>query len=176
MKKIYTHIAIALMSVLTMTTLTGCETDSTIAYDLNGEWEGRMGESYYDHLGYESYAEYNTVMRFSRYGSSSYTYGSTTGDGEQIDYLGRYNTQYRTFRWSVDNGTIYIRYNNGEQLRIYDFSINSRYFNGIMEYYDSFNREVYSQVRFDFRKTYDYNYDWSKLPAVMTNDSITIEK
>ena len=113
MKKIYTNIAVALMTVLTITAFTSCESDEQIAYDLSGEWEGYMGESYYDHWGYENYAEYYTVMRFYRNGSSSYRYGATKGEGEQIDYVNgsRYRPYNRYFTWEGDWGTIYITFN-----------------------------------------------------------------
>lgn len=52
MKKVYTYAMMALMMALTMTTFTSCMTrDEAIAYDLSGEWEGYMGEDYYEFTG-----------------------------------------------------------------------------------------------------------------------------
>lgn len=181
MKKFYTSIAVALMAVLTMTTFSSCESDEQIAYDLNGEWEGYMGETYYDHWGYENYSEYYTVMRFYRDGGRNYTYGATTGEGEQIDYVdgNRYRTYHRTFRWEVDWNIIYIYYDNGEKVRIANFDINGRYFTGRMKYVNRYG-EVISEANFDFRKTTDFNwnqyYDWSQQSKELVGDSITIEK
>jgi hypothetical protein len=181
MKKFYYNIAVALMAVLSMTAFTSCENDEQIAYDLSGEWEGYMGESFYDYWGYENYAEYYTVIRFYRDGHSSYRYGASTGEGEQIDYVNgsNYRPYYRYFTWEVDWGTIYIKYDNGEQVRIYNYNINGRYFRGTMKYYDRWSREL-SVADFDFRKTtnfdWDYYYEWSQQPAAMKNDSIVITK
>ena len=178
MKKYFTNIVVVLMSVLTMTAFTSCETDEEIAYDLSGEWEGYMGESYYDYWGYENYAEYYTIMRFSRDGSS-YTSGATTGQGEQIDYLGNTSRAYhRYFYWEVDWGTIYIKYENGEQVRISNFTINSRYFSGTMRYYDRYHSEI-GTAQFDFRKTsgnWDTYYRWAQQTPALKNDNITIER
>lgn len=187
MKKFYTSIAVALMAVLTMTAFSSCENDEQIAYDLSGEWQGYMGESYYDYWGYENYAEYYTVMHFYRNdyyrnSYSNYSYGATSGQGEQIDYP-RYSYSgqpyYRYFRWRVDWGTIYIDYDTGEEVRIYSFSINNRYFSGTMEYFDRYGNRL-SVADFDFTKTYDFNWDTyyrrAVMPTSIQTDSITITK
>ena len=181
MKKIDTHIAMTLMAVFTMAALTSCESDEHIAYDLNGEWQGYMGESYYDYWGYENYAEYYTVMSFYRHGSSSYTYGATTGSGEQIDYINgnRYRPIYRRFTWEVDWNIIYIRYETGERAHIANFDINGRYFTGKMRFYNRYGEEV-GEANFDFRKATDFNwnqyYNWSQQPNELVGDSIVVEK
>lgn len=182
MKKYYTNIAAVLLAVLSMTIFTSCETDEEIAYDLSGEWQGYMGETYYDHWGYENYAEYYTIMRFSRDGYSRYSTGATTGQGEQIDYPnGGYGGRayYRYFTWEVDWGTIYIYYDNGEKVRISSFNINGRYFNGTMRYFDRYGSQI-SEAAFDFTRSgssnWDHYYDWSQQPGGLLNDSITITR
>ena len=128
-------------------------------YDLSGDWEGYMGERYYDHWGYENYSEYYTVMRFYRNGGS-YNYGATAGEGEQIDYVdgNRYRTYHRTFTWEVNQKIIYIYYDNGEKICITNFAINGRYFDGRMKYVNRYG-EVISEANFSFRKTTDFNWD-----------------
>jgi hypothetical protein len=176
MKKIYTYAMMALMSVLTMTTFTGCMTeDEAIAYDLSGEWEGYMGEDYYSYWGYEGTGrEYDTAIRFYRKGYS-YSRGATSGYGEQVDYDPYHNdSRYREFLWSVSGGRIRLSYDTGQVVYIYDFNINNSRFTGYMECGN------YKEIYFNLYKTtvdrWNTYYDWSQMPKALNNDSIKVTK
>lgn len=175
MKKYFSYSMMVLLMVLSMTTFTACMTeDESIAYDLSGEWEGYMGEDYYSYWGYEGGRDYDTVIRFSRNGYSTYSRGATSGSGEQIDYAPGYVPRYRYFSWEVYRGEIRMRYQDGEVVYIYDYAVSGNRFYGYMDCGD------YKQIHFDLYKTtnfdWDYYYNWSKQPNALNTDSITVTK
>ena len=119
MKKFYTNTMMALMSALMMTTLTSCDKDTMLAWDLDGLWSGTIiGDYYYDRYGLEGDI-YDTEIYF--YQSGEFSKGGT---GYQIDRnreTRRY-TRYE-FDWRVKNQKIYIYYDDNYEAVIRDYEI-----------------------------------------------------
>lgn len=119
MKKFYTNTMMALMSALMMTTLTSCDKDTMLAWDLHGLWSGTIiGDYYYDRYGLVGDI-YDTEIYF--YQSGEFSKGGT---GYQIDRnreTRRY-TRYE-FDWRVKNQKIYIYYDDNYEAVIRDYEI-----------------------------------------------------
>lgn len=145
MKKFYTTLMMAMMAMMTLS-LTSCETDEEIAYDLEGTWVGNM--SIADEYG-ESYVE--SEITFIRYPNSY-----TEGNGLWVDYYGPRDYEPYRFEWYVDYGKIYIRFEDGARVEIRSYTLNSSRFRG--RFWDG-NKEVSFELRSTARK-YDRDYNW----------------
>lgn len=151
MKKIkffMTMMAIALVSF----SFTSCE-DEEIARDLEGTWEGNIHvSSKYDGVYYYST---KTYVCFDR---DIYKYAA--GEGYWVDYYDGYKWSWGDYvanhiTWRVDNGVIKIHFvEDGDNVKIYDYSLNDRYFSGIVETDD------FQKVSFRLTKisSPDWNY------------------
>lgn len=149
MKKIkffMTMMAIALVSF----SFTSCE-DEEIARDLEGTWEGNIHvSSKYDGVYYYST---KTYVCFDR---DIYKYAA--GEGYWVDYYDSYKWSWGDYvanhiTWRVDNGVIKIHFvDDGDNVKIYDYSLNDRYFSGIVETDD------FQKVSFRLTKT--SSFDW----------------
>ncbi|MBR1546800.1 MAG: hypothetical protein IJ633_08435 [Prevotella sp.] len=119
MKRFYTYAMMALMSALAMTTFTSCDSDTQLAYDLDGVWSGVIvGDYYYDRYGLVEEV-YDTEICFYQDGDFS-----RGGTGYQIDR--NRNTRRYTefeFEWRVSNGRIHIYYDDGYEIIIRDYEI-----------------------------------------------------
>lgn len=119
MKKIYSYTVMALMTALMMTTLTSCDKDVNLAYDLDGIWSGIIiGDYYYDRYGLAGDV-YDTEICFYQDGDFS-----RGGTGYQIDRnreTGRY-TRYN-FDWKVRDQRIHIYYDDGYEIIIRDYEL-----------------------------------------------------
>jgi hypothetical protein len=145
MKKLYTTLMIAMMAMMTMS-LTSCETDEEIAYDLEGTWTGYM--SIVDDYGE---ATTNSEITFIRY-SNSYT----EGNGLWADYYSDGYCSVMHFDWYVQYGTIYIRFEDGIRVEIRSYSLSSRRFRG--RFWDG-DSEVAFELMSTTRK-YENSYNW----------------
>lgn len=109
MKKFYTNTMIALMGALMMTTLTSCDKDTMLAWDLDGLWSGTIiGDYYYDRYGLAGDI-YDTEIYF--YQNGDFSRGGTGYQVDQNRETRRY-TRYN-FVWKVRDQKIYISYNPG---------------------------------------------------------------
>lgn len=154
MKKFTKTIAFAFMAMLAFS-LTSCE-DNEIARTLEGTWEGNMyAVSRYG--GRDYFASYSQVCFLRDPGAFS------SGDGYWVDYYdgnywGGYNYIANHISWTVDFGTITIRFReDGYRVRIYNYSLNDAYFSGELEMSDG------SRQRFSMRKVASPNwggYHW----------------
>lgn len=149
MKKIYSYLLMALMALTSTTVLAGCDRDEMEAWTLDGSWTGYIESYYHDRWGFTG-DYYRTTMFFDKRD----TYGGT---GYEVDYntRNRYEDYYYCeFDWEVRNGRIIIRYADSKwyPVYIYDYTLNSRYFDGYMD--DGTTRDIY------FRLEYDKNFDW----------------
>ena len=159
MKKIFNYI-LMMMPLMASVTLTSCETDEEIAnYLINGNWEGYLGTYYVNRWGEEvKDREYRTVWRFEGLGYDNRGY-VTSGIGYEVDYdtYNRNEYAYSPFHWSVNNGDIYITYDDPTWSPVtidwVDYSISWDYFRGTM--YDWDNRA------YDFDLTNRASWDWN---------------
>ena len=109
----------ALMGALMMTTLTSCDKDTMLAWDLDGLWSGTIvGEYYYDRQGLVGDV-YDTEIYFYQNGEFS-----KGGTGYQID-RNRETRRYTRydFDWRVKNQKIYIYYDDNYEVVIRDYEI-----------------------------------------------------
>ena len=148
MKKFYSYLMMALMAMTSTTVLTSCDEDEMEAWTLDGSWTGYIESYYHDRWGLSG-DYYRTTMFFDKRGA----YG---GIGYEVDYNvnSRYNDYYYCeFDWDIRNGEIRIRYaDSWDDVYIYDYSLNSRYFEGYMD--DGTSRDIY------FRLQSDNNFGW----------------
>lgn len=132
--KHYLFIAVALIAMISFSS---CESDEEIGFDLSGSygvtWYGDMGAN--DHNGYPL-DSYITFMSGSRP-----DHGIGTEELYYADHPYEYYTTYK-FDWAIENGLLYIDYNNGESIVIDYPHINGNYFYGTIG-------------NFDFRLEYD---------------------
>ena len=169
MKKIYTHIAVALMAVLTMTAFTSCDKDSEIAYDLDGIWQGTIVGNYYSSRYGATRTDYDTEIRF--YQNGAFSRGGTGYEIDRENWTG-YTTRF-DFDWKVRDERIYITYDDGFQVVIRDWETyymgNTMRFRGYFEDYHT-GEQLASFNLIKVSERYSYAND------TMNNDSITIEK
>ncbi len=163
MKKLYSMFTIVMMALLSLP-LTSCDDDDYIARTLEGTWEGDMYvTTYYNNYYYD--ASYSEVC-FLR---DPYRYSSGTGywvDYYDQGYWGGYNYIANHIEWSVDFGTIHIRFvEDGDYVDIYDYALDDAYFTGYINSGNGnrlkFNlRHVSSPNWNNYRWGYDdYYYD-----------------
>lgn len=114
------------MAIATLT-LSSCDEadDYDIAYNLEGIWQGSLGQAYYDQFG-EGYDNWETEFRF--YTSAD----ATSGTGVEIDYnpnaWSRYQQYY--FKWNVAYGDIYLYFSDGQNLVLHDYRMSSNRLQG----------------------------------------------
>lgn len=165
MKKNFTQFAarfrsyvFAFAMLFTLTTMTSCDEDCMIAYDLEGTWEGNMYQTY-DYNGV-TYAPSYTEVTFSR---SPYRYSS--GEGYWVDYFSGYTPWQQKYNanhiyWTVQDGVIRIDlFEDNVTFYISDYRLSNSYFTGTLESSD------YSYGQFRLRHVSspnwnDYTYGW----------------
>lgn len=109
-----------MMVICTMFAMTSCDSDTDLAYDLDGTWAGSLSSEFYDYR-YDRHMtdEYDTEITFVQDGDFS-----RGGTGYEIDY--NLTTGYETrdyFDWKVRNGRIYLYYSDGSSVVIRDYDI-----------------------------------------------------
>ncbi len=171
MKKIFTYTMMMLMAALTMTSCQ-LDEDATLAYDIEGVWQGSIDGNYYYNR-YHSNA-YDTEICFER--RTAYS-----GTGYEVDYnldTRRYTRNY--FDWEIRNGSIYLDYDDNTTIvirRDYEvYSVRGRLrFRGIFESYRT-GEELASFNLFKVEDPNDY-YDRYLSPAYTrsaTPDSLAV--
>ncbi|MBR4644277.1 MAG: hypothetical protein IKO73_03875 [Bacteroidaceae bacterium] len=148
----YFFMALSIMAVAGMFSSCNIE-DTNQSMVLSGEWRGDFGMyyNYVDRYGREYTFEcYDTYITFI----PAYEYANY-GIGKQVDYYaqGPYEYQYYRFRWSVNNGVIYLTYEYDYELdtRISDYHMTNDYLKGVFSN---------SGTPFRLYKIVDY-YDWT---------------
>ncbi len=141
------------VALFTSSLLTSCDEDLEEAYTLAGEWYGDFGMSY-DAL------VYGRPMTFRSYESKVVFYPhhdyATYGTGTQVDFYreGPYECMYYNFRWTIENGVIYLRYPYEDSYlntEISDYALSYNQFKGYFGW---------TSTTFCLHKMSGY-YDWS---------------
>lgn len=151
MKKFKSIWAFVMMLMMTLS-FTSCDKDSDIAYTLDGTWSGYMQlRHYYDGTWYDTY---NAKVYFN-------TTGWSSGTGMWQDIYSTYLKPTQAIRWSVNNGNIYIDFQeSGEKAIISSYSLDDEYFSGVIQFYSSYyDGGVSTSYRFQFVKV--GSIDWS---------------
>ncbi len=152
MKKITSLLTIALLSLMAFS-LTSCDEDHEIAFDLEGTWRGQV-QTNRDRI----YVDFHFRQDgFSKHG---------TGTEYDNDYF------YSDFDWSVNNGCIYINYPDGERVVIADYTLSSGQLSGYLQNARSGWDLGYIRLTRQSRNTYDSYHYYSKEQKELTNDSI----
>ena len=137
MTKFKLHL-LSLLAVLSLTTLTSCETDDDIGYSLSGPngktWYGDFGATDYD--GYPLFSELTFITGVNDdhgVGREELFYQ------DNLEYYGS-----NRFEWEIVNRTLYLYYPD-YTLRIYDYYVGYDSFYGHLE--DGFPFELYLDRR-----------------------------
>lgn len=129
MKKIYTILALALVGCMPWL-LTSCESeDEQIVYNLEGIWRGQIQSTYY----------YNRYGRTTEYTDTQIefnhdSYGYARGRGREVDYSSYGYGEVVYFNYTVRNGEIYLDYDDGSHIIIYNWEMYGNTFRG--EFHD----------------------------------------
>ena len=174
MKKLYTYLRLACMSVIAMTAFSSCDEDHALAYDLEGIWQGTIVGDYYNHHYGKTVTEvYDTEICFER------SHG-TSGIGWERTYSDRGRSEVR-FDWAVRDGRIYMEYYDGYRILIERFETyymgNHMRFRGYFVDYDK-NEEIasFSLIKVESPHDYDdYSYPYYGRKGEPA-DSISSEK
>lgn len=170
--------------VIALVTLTSCDEDYMISYDLKGTWEGNM-YTYYDFNGHTQKVSYTEIQFLSN------PYEHKSGYGYWVDHFSRRPGDYYYSRifWEVKNQHIYIDFmSEGTSIEIYDYKLNGSRFTGWFK--DGYNTNTeFSLVKTaDYSDHYDYDYGWgygyddyydyyySKATRSSAGDSATVQK
>ena len=129
MKKIYTFLAMAMITMMTMTSCDADLEDRVEARTLEGTWTGYIDNYYYDRWGLSG-SDYRTAFYFERENA----YG---GWGYEVDYDARRPSDYWycDFKWEVVRGNIRIQYYDRDytDVIIYDYMLDDYHFSGEMD-------------------------------------------
>ena len=139
MKRITSMLTMVMIAMLSFT-FVSCELDDDdIAYNLEGVWEGEIRGEYFD-----------------RYGHGT-TYNGASGSGREIDFDAYgYYTDVVNFRYTVENGTIYLSYSDGTDVAITHFTLWSDEFHGEFRDYET-GRYL---ATFRFYRVNSWRNDW----------------
>lgn len=155
MKRLYKYTSLFLL--LAAGIFASCDSDTSRAVLLSGEWEGYFG-MYYSYQYYDPRFDRDVVKEFDSYKTDivfypDYNYASH-GWGKQVDYYadGPYEYQYYRFLWAVDNGVVYLQYPGDRELdtQISDYRLSDYSFTGYFEL---------TRTRFALRKLYSFYWD-----------------
>lgn len=153
MKKLISFFTVLFIALVT---LTSCDEDIMISYDLKGTWEGEM-YTYYEFNGHTQKVSYTEIEFLSN------PYENRSGYGYWVDHFSRRPGDYYYSRidWEVRNGRIYINFRSeGTSIEIYDYKLNGRRFTGW------FKDGIHTNTEFNLTKTsdscnsYEYDYGW----------------
>lgn len=138
-----------LMAICTMFVMTSCDSDTDLAYDLDGVWSGTLSSEFYDYrYGQHMTDTYETEITFVQEGDFS-----RGGTGYEIDYnlnTGRSSQTY--FDWTVRGGKIYIDYDDHTTVVVRDYDIytvgRTPHFRGYFDdYYDGSTLAAFNLVK-----------------------------
>lgn len=174
MKKIYTYTKLTLIALVALTAFTSCDEDVSLAYDLDGVWQGTITGNYYSYR--RGSNDYDTEIMFHQTG----VWGSG-GTGYEIDRnigTGRYTKNY--FDWSVKGGRIYLDYDDGFCIIIRDYEtywVGGRMrFRGYFDDYDTGEQLAsFNLVKVESSSDY-YDRYYQKQEAAAQTDTIGVVK
>lgn len=138
--------------LLSMTTLTSCDSDTNLAYELDGVWQGEIASEFFTYRWGQQVEYFATEIHFNQAGAFE-----AGGTGYELDRNNRtYTRSY--FHWTVRNGRIYIDYDDATNtvvIRDFDtyWSGSRQRFSG---YFDD-ERTGQQLAHFDLVKVYSDN-------------------
>lgn len=112
MKKLTSFLTFAIVAILSFS-FTSCDEDHEIAIELNGTWNGTISADRDD---------YYVDIRFNQSGFTRHGWGY-----EYDEPMGYGRGTYSRFNWRVDDGNIYLNYDDGSHVVISDYHLDSRY-------------------------------------------------
>jgi hypothetical protein len=116
MKYFYTYTKLLFLALIATMTMTSCDEDAALAYDLEGVWQGTITGNYYYDRYHVTTNDYDTEIMFHQI---SWEKG---GNGYEIDRRYGSRTYTKTyFDWRVRDGKIYLEYDDGYRVIVRDF-------------------------------------------------------
>lgn len=167
MKKITTLMTVLLMAAMTFTFTSCDDEDEEISYSLEGVWKGSIVSGYYNRYGdyRESYT--NTQIEFY---NDPYSYAS--GSGREVDYNRNGWTDVVYFDYVVRNGNIYLDYDDGSSVAIYNWRMYYDTFEG--EFHDYWTGEYLASFRL-YYVSGGWRYGYDKIKEGLPKDPISLE-
>lgn len=157
MKKLTSFLAFAMIAIMSFT-FVSCDEDQEIAFELDGTWEGVV----YDNYG----KRFDVDFRFRQDGFSRH------GKGYEYDY-GAYHP-YIYFEWSVENGNIFLDYEDNTHVVISDYRLGRGYLDGRLQQTRNGWRVGDIHLTKVSNNPYDSGYDyWAKSQSKIEDDSAT---
>lgn len=158
MKRYFQLFAVALVATLSLSLVSCNDENESVAYTLEGTWEGDM------HISAQwsgiPYAYMGSRISFQK---DPRRYAK--GKGYWVDYYDNYYQDYAAdrFDWEVRGGRIYIHFwYHPADLEIYDYYVDGEYFYG--KVYDGYISSSFRLYNIDWDRWNDYQYDdywWS---------------
>lgn len=151
MKQNITKLASYLLMVLFALTLNSCK-DDEIAHTLDGIWEGEVATEFFNYRFGGVQTEYQAVD--IQFYADPYKYAK--GTGVEYDYYGNsYSMTKVCFNFEVKNEVIYLDYNDGSHIAIYNYRLTDTHFSGEFVNYNT--REYLAS--FNLVKVTDWRHD-----------------
>jgi len=163
MKKLASFFALAIIALMSFS-LSSCDEDHEIALTLDGTWRGTVDSNN---------GSFFVDLRFYQSGFSAH------GTGYEYDepINGYSRGTYAEFDWSVNNGCIYLRYDDGSNVVISDYTLRSGQLVGYLQ--NARNGWDMGYIRLtklsDNRYDDGYNY-YVKQKQKVVDDSNEVEK
>lgn len=166
MEKTIRKFASYLMMVMMAFAVTSCNEDDDIAYTLDGIWEGEVATEYFNYRwGYQTEYQYVDIEFFA----DPYRYARGTGVERDYSPSGRRYVEC-FFDFEVHNGVIYIDYDDGSSVAIYNYRLSNNHFYG--DFHDDYTGKFLAS--FDFVKVNNWRHnryyrsseqEWTKVPS-----------
>jgi len=171
----YAYTKMLFVALTAAVMLTGCDSDTSLAMDLDGVWQGEILGNYYSYR--RGSNDYDTEIMFRQNGVFS-----NGGTGYEIDRnfaTGRYTKNY--FDWSVNGGRIYLHYDDGYRVIIRDYDtywMGGRLrFRGYFDNYDTGEQMAsFNLVKVESSSDYYDRYYQMQESGELTADSTRVIK
>ncbi len=156
MKKLTSFLTFALIAIMSFT-FVSCDEDHEIALELDGTWEGYIYDSYNK--------RFHVDFRFRQDGFSRH------GSGYEYDIPGG----PIRFNWSVENGNIFLDYEDHTHVVIADYRLGRGYLDGYLQE----TRNGWTKGDIHLTKISnnpydsDYDYYYAKKQGKIEDDSAT---
>lgn len=150
MKRTMKKLASYCLLMMLTTTILSCE-DDDIAQSLDGIWEGEVATEYFSYR-WGTQIDYQAVD--IEFYADPYRYAK--GTGVEYDYMrNSYRYIESFFSFEVRNGRIYLDYDDGSHVAIYNYRLSNNHFTG--EFQDAITGRHLAD--FNFIKVSDWRHN-----------------
>lgn len=123
----FKHYLFIVAAMITMISLSSCESDEEKGFDISGMY----GKTWYGDMGFNARNE-EALYSYITFSSGA---SSTHGVGVDERYFQYDDVWYKTYKfdWEIQNGWLYLYYNDGYKFIIKYPTVSNRYFYGTAE-------------------------------------------